>query len=210
MQDFPPNSRMAKEEPPPEKIERVVSAEADRRKRGLGRQFKETFFQGTGKDVIGYMIEDVIVPELQALIYHALQGGIERAVYGASRSGRRRSAGPPMGNSAQPHVSYDRISTSKPSTTSRVLSSRSRARHDFDDIVIDSVTEANEVIDRMFDVLAMYGQVTVAQLYALTGIRAEHTDNKWGWTNLKGAQAVRLRDGRYLLDLPRPEELRYG
>jgi hypothetical protein len=59
-------------------------------------------------------------------------------------------------------------------------------------------------------VLAMYGQVTVAQLYALTGIRAEHTDNKWGWTNLKGAQAVRLRDGRYLLDLPRPEELRYG
>jgi hypothetical protein len=210
MQDFPPNSRMARETEPPENIEPVTTAETVRRKRGLGRQFKETFFQGTGRDVIGYMVEDVVVPAIRDTLYNAWQGGLDKMIYGDSRGGRRRSTGP-LANSSTGHVAYDRISKSQSaSPPQRILSGRSRARHDFDDIIIDSMKEAHEVIDRLFDVLSMYGQVSVAQLYALTGIRAEHTDNKWGWTNLKGSRAVRLADGRYLLDLPRPEELRYG
>jgi len=49
--------------------------------------------------------------------------------------------------------------------------------------------------------------VTVADLYELTGIASSHTDNKWGWTELRGARAVRTRDGHFLLDLPDPQPL---
>lgn len=208
MQDFPSNSKMARE-PEPEQLKQVTSAESVRRKRGLGRQFKEAFVVGTGRDAMTYMIEDVVVPAIRDTLTEALQGGIDRLING-DRPGRSRASRVPYSNPASgSHVNYNGILSSSPKPPpARTMSRRSRARHNFDDIVISSLNEANEVIDRLFDVLARYGQVQVAQLYALTGIEPSHVDQKWGWTNLKGAKAVRLRNGTFLLDLPAPEELR--
>jgi hypothetical protein len=88
-----------------------------------------------------------------------------------------------------------------------MLSRRSRARGAFDELIIPSRQEAEEVIERMFDILSRYGAVSVADLYELTGVQSSHTDMKWGWAELRGAKAVRLRQGGFLLDLPEPEPL---
>lgn len=206
MQDFPSNSKMAREPDQPE-LKQVTSAETVRRKRGLGRQFKEAFIVGTGRDAMSYMVEDVVVPAIRDTLTDALQGGIDRLING-DRHGRARPSrfSNPATNS---HVSYESISKSPTrSPQPRTVSRRARARQSFDDIVIASLQEANDVIDRMYDILARYGTVQVAQLYALTGVEATHVDQKWGWTNLRGTRAVRLSKGGYLLDLPTPEELR--
>jgi hypothetical protein len=86
------------------------------------------------------------------------------------------------------------------------MSQRGRAKHDFDEIVLDQRAEAEEVIDRLYDVVSRYEQATVADLYDLVGLSSTHTDHKWGWTDLRGAGVSRIRDG-YLLDLPDPEPL---
>jgi hypothetical protein len=83
------------------------------------------------------------------------------------------------------------------------MSRMARSRHDFDEIVLQSRTEAEEVIDRLFDLVSRYDTATVADLYELVGIQGSHTDHKWGWTDLRGADVSRTRDG-YLLDLPDP------
>ena len=80
------------------------------------------------------------------------------------------------------------------------------AKHDFDEIVLDQRAEAEEVIDRLYDVVSRYESATVADLYDLVGLPSTHTDHKWGWTDLRGAGVSRIRDG-YLLDLPDPEPL---
>lgn len=59
----------------------------------------------------------------------------------------------------------------------------------------------------MFEILSRYGSVSVANLYELTDIVSSHVDHKFGWTSLQGAKVVRMRDGRFLLDLPEPESL---
>lgn len=215
MHDFPPNSAKARarsEGPPPterpEKIERITSAEASRRKRGLGRQFKETFIGGTARGAIDYVVADIIIPEIRDLVFDAFQGGLDRLIYGDSRRSRR--GGPPTSSySNLGHVNYQGISSNRPPTSStRTLSRQSRARQNFDEIVIPSRAEAEEVLDRMFEFLSRYGQVTVSDLYEMTGISSSHTDQKWGWTTLPGAKVVRLRTGGFLLDLPEPEALR--
>jgi hypothetical protein len=66
--------------------------------------------------------------------------------------------------------------------------------------------EAEEVIDRLFDVVSRYETATVADLYEMVGVTGNYTDDKWGWTDLRGASVQRVRNG-YLLDLPRPEPL---
>src|SRR3954454_10116741 len=87
------------------------------------------------------------------------------------------------------------------------MSRRARARHDFDEIVLESRGEAEEVIDRMYDLLSRYDSVSVADMYELTGIQSAHTDQKWGWTDLRGSTVTRTRAGGYLLDLPEPQPL---
>lgn len=207
MQDFPANSRTARTTEPREKIEPVTSAEAVRRKRGLGRQFRETFFAGdSARGAAEYVFLGVIIPAIKDLLFDAMMEGGQRMIYGESARSRR-----PMGSSfGGPNVgqvNYAGMNPGAKKPAQRMLSRQSRARHDFNDLVISSSQEANDVLDRMYDLLSRYGSVSVADLYELTGIQSAHTDMKWGWTNLRGAKAVRLRQGGFLLDLPDPEAL---
>lgn len=88
-----------------------------------------------------------------------------------------------------------------------MLSRESRARGSFEELVIPTRAQADEVIDRMYEILSRYEVVTLADLYEMTGIQGSHTDNKWGWTQLRGVRVRPLRAGGYLLDLPEPEAL---
>lgn len=211
MQDFPANSRRAQERsagPPEDKadrrVEQITSVDASVRKRGLGRKFRETFIGGTARGAAEYAFTDIVIPEVRDLIFNTLQTGLERYFFGESRGGRRSSSGPPSGYSDVGRVNY--AGYSKPQGT-RVLSQRSRARHDFGEIVIPDQAEANDVLDRLYEELSRFGEVKVAVLYELTGIQTTHADHNWGWTSLRGARARRLRSGDYLLDLPDPEPL---
>ena len=54
----------------------------------------------------------------------------------------------------------------------------------------------------MGELIDVYGQVTVADLYDLVGVTGNYTDNKYGWTNIRNAETIRVRDG-YMLKLPK-------
>lgn len=206
MEEFPPNSKRTRQEP--KKVERVTSADAVRRKKPLGRQFRETFFGGDARTASQYVFLNVLIPSAKEMIVEVGQSMIERIVYGEHRTARRRG-GPPSG--AMGHVNYRGISSgSRPDDRPpmpRSVSRQSRARHNFDEIVLSSRPDAEEVLDRMFDLLSQYEQASVADLYELVGLEVTHTDHKWGWTDLHGAHVERLRSGGYLLDLPDPEPL---
>lgn len=210
MEDFPPNSKRSQEgaREAPKRVEQVTSGEVVRRKKPLGKQFKSTFFGGDGRTAADYVIFHVLIPAVKDMIVEAGQTAIERIIHGESRSMRRRGmGGPPSGASG--HIDYRGMSNrdDRPPMPRGGPSRRARARHDFDDIVLSSRSEAEEVIDRLFDLINRYEAATVADLYELTGIQASHTDNKWGWTDMRGSTVARVRNGGYLLNLPDPEPL---
>ena len=151
------------------------------------------------------MVEDVVVPTIQEMLSEAAHAVIDGFIFGERTGSRRRRVSTSEVNVGR--VDYAGISRPK-SAAQRSVSRRSRARHDFADLVIPTRAEANDVLDIMYERLSRYGEVSVADLYSLTDVETHHTDMKWGWTNLRGAQARPLRQGGYLLDLPTPEELR--
>lgn len=155
-----------------------------------------------------YMAMEVVVPAIRDTVFDALHGGLNQLMYGDTRH-RRGSTPPAYSNVGQ--VNYQGMSSPTNSRTRapapRMLSRQSRAQQAFDDIVIPTRTEAETVLDQMFEILSRYDMVTVAELYEMTGIQSGHTDHKWGWTNLRGAKVSRLRSGGYLLELPEPEAL---
>lgn len=206
--DFPPNPKNKQEDAreAPKRVEQVTSGQVSRRKKPLGKQFKATFFGGDARTAADYAIVHVIVPAIRDMIFETGQSVIEKIIYGESRTGRRRG-GPISGGTG--YVAYNRMRPDDrpPMPQGMGISRRSKARHDFDDIVLTSRTDAEEVLDRLFDILSRFDEASVADLYELTGIESSHTDHKWGWTSLKGAHVARVRNGGYLLELPDPEPL---
>lgn len=207
MEEFPPNSmkqalktgQTASED---KKIERVTSADATLRKKPLGRKFMDTFFGADLKSVIQYVLSDVLAPAAKDMIVEAGSQGLERMIFGDTNP-RRRSVG---GVTPTGHINYNRMGRQNrgPSPGPQV---RGRSRPAFDEVVLQSRAEGQEVLSRMYDILSRYESVTVSDLYELVGIRGDHTDLKWGWTDLHGASVDRLRNGGFLLDLPQPEAL---
>lgn len=209
MEEFPPNSKKAQEaREGPKRVERVTSEDAVRRKKPLGKQFKSTFLAGDIKSAMQYVVFHVLIPAAKDALVEAGSSGIEKLIFGENRGGRGRGSRPLSG--ATGYVSYNRMSRQDdrpPFVMPQGTSRRARARHDFDEIVLSSRAEAEEVIDRLFDLISRYDEATVADLYELTGLESSHTDNKWGWTDMRGASVTRVRSGGYLLNLPDPESL---
>lgn len=212
MDQFPSNSKRARAQDESKNIEKVTSAETrSPRKRGLGRQFKDAFIGGNPRDTVDYVVIDVIIPATRDVLFDAFEAGIQRMIYGESIR-RRRGGIPNSYGDRPPRIDYGSISRGPAGSRSspsqdRILSRKSRERQEFDELIIPSRQEAEEVIDQMFEILSRYGTVSVADLYALTGVRSSHTDMKWGWGELRGAKPIRLRNGGFLLDLPEPEPL---
>lgn len=212
MDQFPGNSNTDRErEPKPDqmrnKVDKIVEGEVLRKKPSLGKRFVGMFFNGSARDARGYITEDVIIPAIRDTIVDVFQQGVERIIYGDVRSSGRRG----IRSGSNGIVNYSGISRSTtirrdPRDEPAGFSRRARANHSFDEIIIPTRAEAEDVIDAMFELISKFEVVTVADLYDLTGITGEYTDNKWGWNDIRGAGAVKVRNG-YLLDLPRPEPL---
>lgn len=194
--EYPGNSHKKRTtEKEEKKVEKVIKGSVVTRKKPLSRRFAETFFGEDVGSVSSYLIQDVFIPATKSTVYEMIRGGFEMLIFGETRGthGRRDRGG-------RSYVSYDKASYRD---ERRDISPRNRARHNFDDIVIESRTEADDVINCLVDLVEDYGFASVADLYDLVGIAPNFTDNKYGWDNLRTAKPERVRDG-YLLDLPRP------
>jgi len=204
MESYPSNTNKAKKAQEKPEIKKVVKTDAIKRKKSLGKRFVEVFGGGDAKGVWSYVFMDVLIPAAKDTVVQATSEGVERLIFGDVRGGGRRP-----GRATNGHVSYgSRYSSPQRGARddSRSLSRRGRATHNFDEIILGTRSDAEEVLDRLFALLSQYEIATVADLYDLVDLEKTYMDDKWGWTDLRGAGATRVRNG-YLLDLPRPEPL---
>ena len=208
--DFPSNTneeRRGSRSRPEKKVEKVIEGQVIRRKKPLGKRFSEFFF-GSGEhgSVIEYVLIDILIPAAKDAIADSVTQGIEWRLFGSSHnrgrgSGRGRGGYTNYGRYSRNERRDPRDREDKPR-----MSRRARERFDFDEIILPTRREAQEILEQLFYILEKFEEVTVEDLYKLAGEPVEWTDDKWGWTDLGGARVQRISHG-YLLDLPRPEPL---
>ena len=193
MEDYKPNSHRSKEEQnlPEKKIEPVVKGKVTTKKNNV-RKLTNTFVTEDIQNVKSYVLMDVLVPAIKKAISDIVTNGIDMLLYGETGRSRRKT------NASV--VSYRNYYDSR--REERYSSSRTRTGYSYDDVVLETRGEAEDVLSRMDELIDTYGVVSVADLYDLVGISCNYTDNKYGWTNLRNAEPVRVRDG-YMLKLPK-------
>lgn len=191
--EYKPNSNRFKEEQAErEKLEKVVTGKAKRRKKTSFDKILDAFRSEDTKKIGDHALLDVLVPTIKRALADVAVDSVNMLLFGDTKS-TSSSYG------ASRYVSYDsRFSGS--STTYR--SERPKTNYNLDDVVLDSRGEAEAVLTRLNETLLRYGVVRVADLYDLLGWQCNYTENKYGWTSLHNADIVHCRDG-YLLKLPK-------
>lgn len=193
MEDYKPNSHKSREEQQEsfhnkKKVEKVISGSAKLRKKSGIHKFAEVFIADDVSDVKSYILEDVLVPAIKDIILDAV-----RALLGVNGGARK--------STTASKVSY-RSYYDKNNDRRDYNCTRTKNGYDYDDIILSTKGEAEDILSRMDELIATYGLVSVADLYDLVGITGNYTDNKYGWMDIRSASAVRVRDG-YLIKLPK-------
>ena len=174
------------------KINKVVTGNVKRSKNGCSK-LADVFISEDVSNVKNYILMDVIVPAIKKAISDVITNGIDMLLYGSN--GRTNA-----NRSTASTISYNRYygRDDHPRTSDPVQTSR----YSYDNITLDTRGEAEEVLARMDEIIDTYKMVRVADFYDLVGVTGNYTDNKYGWTNIRNAEVVRVRDG-YRIKLPR-------
>lgn len=184
-------------------IKQVTKGKVLRRKEPLSKKISNSLFGGNVSEVRAYLVSDVIIPGIKNLIYDMFLDGLGIAMFGESqrRTSDKRYSG---GGSRVNYGNYSKTGTRE----RREVRAPSR-RYSFDEVILASRGDAEEVLDTLCDRIEDYGEATVGDLNDMLGVTGPFTDQYWGWRNLSSATIKRAREG-FLLDLPNPENLKKG
>lgn len=195
--NYAPNSHKARETNPPtadrRRVEKVVKGVAKTKKKSEVRKLTDIFVSEDAANVKSYILMDVLVPAIKKALSDIVVNGIDMILYGEKgRSGKRST-------SSSVSYRYDKAYDDN----RRYEGSRARTvGYSHDDVILETRSEAEEIITRMDELIETYGIVSVADLYDLAGLTCNYTDNKYGWTSIRSVEAVRVRDG-WMLKLPK-------
>lgn len=191
MEDYTPKSNASKELEA-RKIQKVVSSPVKVKKKSGLTKFADVFVQEDGQNVKNYIFSEVLIPALKKLFDDVVTNALHMFLYGEdSRYDRSHSPSSKISYLGS-YYNYSKNETPRYSPTG----------FDFDDVVIRSKGEAEEVLYRMSEILDKYKVVTVADYNEMVGITGPYTSNRYGWTSLRTATIVRVRDG-YIIRLPK-------
>ena len=201
--NLPDNSHKARDEKKAsaqeeKRVEKVVRGKVKTQKNNK-RKLADLFISEDAGNVKNYIFLDVIIPAVKKAIFDLVVGALDMSLYGGrGGSGKRSTAD---------RVSYTDYNSVSRRDTRSYESARTTSGYSYDDIVLETRGEAEAVLSRMDEIMEEYEIVRVADLYDLVGITGEHTDNKYGWTNIRNAKIVRVRDG-WKIEMPRALPIR--
>lgn len=165
-------------------------------KKPLSKKIMNKFIEQDIQDVKSYILFDIVIPGIKNLIID----GLSMVLLGEVRERKSRS-----GNY------YDRKRTNYSSYYRGGNYHREEKRYEDDDkvdyqnIVLRSRSDAEEVIDKLRGRIRDQGSASVADLFDLIGVAGRFTDNNWGWIRENQVGIKRIPDG-FLIDV---EEAKY-
>lgn len=177
------------------KVEKVVTGVVKTKKKSKFDKFMGNFISEDAKGVKSYVFGEVLIPAIKKAISDIVTDGIDIILYGESRGNKKRSTAD--------RVSYRNYYDRDNNRSDRYNDRQSYlSAYSYDDIILSTRGEAEDVLNRMDELMDTYGLVRVADMYDLVGITGNYTDNNYGWTNIRNAEIIRVRDG-YMIKMPR-------
>ena len=198
MENFPSNSHESKEK----KVIKPVVSGAKTKKKSEISKFADVFLAEDVNSVKSYILMDVLVPAIKKAISDIVTNGVDMILYGGNGN-------PSTKKSISSKVSYTpyyKYTQQQSNQLSDRNMSRSKTVYEYDDVLFDSRGEAEKMLNAMDEYIKDYGMISVGDYYDMAGVTSQYTTRKYGWSDLREAQVVRIREG-YIIKLPKPGPL---
>lgn len=203
------NSHKAREEAGVSaRVQKGPVAKGTMRSRSLAMKFADVFFEGSIKDAVDYMINDVVIPQAKNAILSGIEVLFNGGVGGSSPRNR-------AGGSVTPYNSYyvGRDGSTRPASNKgnsnkgggNAEISRIKKRFDPKMIVVEDRGQAQIALAALRDECNEFGQVGVDRLFDLVDISSDWTSTTYGWIrgDLDDAK-VRPCGNGWWFDVPEP------
>lgn len=192
IEDYPGNSFSDKKSSEKPKVEKIIQGEVITRKPTLGSKLKKVFLGDNALDIVDYISKDILIPAFQNLILDIVNNSLEMRFFGTTRNRRK--------GSSYGYTSYETMNRS--SRDNRRAVRYDAPKRAFDEVILESSYEAEEVLSHMCELIDIYGMVSIAELNGFIGRSISAVDHNWGWRELGSAKVKRIPEG-YLVDFPR-------
>ena len=177
------------------------------RKPTASKKVAKKFLSDDVHNIKDWFIDDLLVPGIKG----AIMGALDMALNGGS--GYSYTRGDDRRRDRGRRVDYGRPSRERRDERRR------ETRRDYspggwdDEVVIyssdyrsaqEAKHKAEEILGALDDIIDRYQYARVADLYEFAGISIgnDYTLNNYGWSDIRTAKVVRVRDG-WLIDMPR-------
>jgi hypothetical protein len=198
MADYTQNSKPKAEttdsstRPPVEKrVEKITTGTIKTKKKSEIRKFADVFIEDDINTVKTYIKNEILIPRVRQLLYD-IGEGVLNAVFSGRRDRSRTTVD---------KVSYDKCYGGGRDDRRRD-DYQPRAAFDYDTIRFVSRGDAEDVLDRLDEMIEQYGMARVGDIYDMIGKSCSYTAYNYGWTNLRDARVARYGSD-YALDLPK-------
>lgn len=170
------------------------------------KEVKQSKFISTDiKVVAGTIFTDWIIPGLKRLASDTIANGIDILLFGEARHTTKgygyQSYSPygsytPYYKQATPGYNYGGYAgPPKPARSGNVF--------DYQSVEFSSRSDAERVLDQLFELISEYGIASVGDFYQSAGLVPNYNDNKWGWTDIRDARVISV-GASYSIKLPAP------
>lgn len=194
-----------KEEKKP--VEKVVKGSVKTKKKSEFKKIAGAMINDEVRSIKDHTIYGIIIPTIVDTISQIVKDSIDLTFHGEVRGSNRSSSRGGSSNRSASKVSYRDYYDDR--RDDRRRQPDRYERYSYDDLIFDSEGDANDVLNRMDEIIEQYGVVTVADLFDLADVTGNgYTDQNYGWTNLRSAQVVRNRHNEYTLKMPRATSIR--
>ena len=181
------------QKPPEKKIEKVVTGNVTIKKKSALAKIRDMFIAEDADKVGSYILMDVLVPSIKKAIVDIIKSSADM-IFGTK--GSSKPSGSTYTYGGTPYVSYSSVGK-KPEPINVA-----RSQYEVGDIIFENRSDAEEVLDKLGELIDVYGQASVADLCEMVNAPYEFVANKYGWKNIHDAVPIRVPDG-YSLRLPR-------
>lgn len=197
MSEYTPNSHKYKEEQSgitgDKRAKKVVTNVTKTKKKSDIQKFADVFISEDIANVKNYILMDVLIPGLKKTLSSVLKNGIDMILYGEADERPSSTSGT--------RVAYHKFYDDELSRN-HAGGYRSRTGHDYDDIVFATRNDAKAVLAEMNDLISIYGMASIADLYSAAGQSCSYTYNDYGWSDIRSAEIIPVRDG-YVIKFPK-------
>ena len=202
---FAGNSHKSREPKPEKEVrtrpDKVVTGKVTVKKQSLVKRVSSSMFVDDFPTVMDFVVTQVVLPSVKRLILESVSQGLGKALMGTGSAGRsgyhQQRGGSVSGLRSKYRQAQDDIPAYRPSRATQVA----------EDFVLETLGEAQTVLDHLVADVDRYGMVSMGDLYDYLGVSSDDfTARNFGWTNLDDSR-VRQTPTGFVLDLPRAVSL---